>query len=501
VVVLLFVCGALPVRASGGVVSDCSSDAQFSSLLATGGTITFNCGAGPHTILITSQKSINLDTTIDGGGTITLDGQNQYRLFDVGAALTLRRLVLTRAFFNGDGGAIRNTANGTLVLESSTIRDSHAALSGGAILSLGPLTISNSLLEGNTALNGGALYPRFAGARTTIVNSVLRNNQATDTTDGWGGAILAWDGAPVTIEASDISDNKANSGGGGIYNFANSVLVLRNNTRLRNNVVFKWGGGLYNEGTATLSQAILSGNTGSYCGGGIFNFQMGVATLTDVTLSGNESSEGGGICNSTTDATVTLTNVTFSGNTANVGGGLYNASGSATLTNVTFSGNTASETGGGVNHTVDGTTSLTNVTLSGNSAPTGGGIYRNNLYNGTVLVKNTIVANSPAGGNCAGGVTNSGFNLSTDSTCGFTQVPNVRLGPLANNGGPTLTHMPQSGSPAIDLVVGSCPPPATDQRGVGRPLDGDHNGTAFCDAGAVEAGAVVPILYLPLLRR
>src|SRR5256885_10005593 len=107
-VALLCLRGALPVHANGGVVSDCSSDAQFSSLLASGGTITFNCGAGPHTILISSQKSINLNTTIDGGGTITLDGQNTYRLFDVGATLTLRKLVLTQAYFNGDGGAIRN---------------------------------------------------------------------------------------------------------------------------------------------------------------------------------------------------------------------------------------------------------------------------------------------------------------------------------------------------------------------------------------------------------
>lgn len=154
VAALLLGRGALPVRA-GGVVTNCSSDAQFSSLLAGGGTITFNCGAGPHTILITSQKSINLNTTIDGGGTITLDGQNTYRLFDVGAVLRLRRIVLARASFNGDGGAIRNNANGTLILENSTIRDSHATLSGGAILSTGPLTITNSLLEGNQALNGG----------------------------------------------------------------------------------------------------------------------------------------------------------------------------------------------------------------------------------------------------------------------------------------------------------------------------------------------------------
>ena len=44
-------------------------------------------------------------------------------------------------------------------------------------------------------------------------------------TDGWGGAVLAWDGAPVTIERSDISGNLARVGGG-IYNFANSVLML-----------------------------------------------------------------------------------------------------------------------------------------------------------------------------------------------------------------------------------------------------------------------------------
>ena len=93
----------IPAQAANHVVTDCSNDTQFSSLLTLGGTITFNCGAGPHTILISSQKSINLDTTIDGGGTITLDGQNKYRLFDVGATFTLRGLVLTRAFFNGDG--------------------------------------------------------------------------------------------------------------------------------------------------------------------------------------------------------------------------------------------------------------------------------------------------------------------------------------------------------------------------------------------------------------
>jgi hypothetical protein len=110
------------------------------------------------------------------------------------------------------------------------------------------------------------------------------------------------------------------------------------------------------------------------------------------------------------------------------------------------------------------------------------------------------VATSPSGGSCSGGVTNNGFNLATDASCsGFNQVANVIFGSLADNGGPTRTHLPQPGSPAIDFVATNCPPPATDQRGANRLVDGDGVGGAACDAGAVEYGAVVSLVYLPLV--
>ena len=68
---------------------------------------------------------------------------------------------------------------------------------------------------------------------------------------------------------------------------------------------------------------------------------------------------------------------------------------------------------------------------------------------------------------------------------------NPLLGPLAANGGPTLTHMLRPGSPAIDAWYdGSVGPgsscPALDQRGVRRPVDGNRDGRAGCDIGAVE---------------
>ena len=78
-----------------------------------------------------------------------------------------------------------------------------------------------------------------------------------------------------------------------------------------------------------------------------------------------------------------------------------------------------------------------------------------------------------------------GYNLSDDASCNLTQPTDITntdplLGPLADNGGATLTHVLLPGSPAIDSGDDvACP--ASDQRGVSRPQG------AGCDRGAVEA--------------
>jgi predicted outer membrane repeat protein len=198
---------------------------------------------------------------------------------------------------------------------------------------------------------------------------------------------------------------------------------------------------------------------------------------------------GGGI----SGFNLTLTNSTVSGNTASIyhGGGIYGDY--STLTNSTVSGNTASRGGGiyGDNLT------LTNSTVSGNTAYSGGGIYGARL--GPVYVGNSIVeANSATGviepifPNCQGGLNSLGYNLTDDTTCGFTEpgdlvVADALLYPLGNFGGPTKTHHPMTGSPAIDAANNaSCP--LTDQRGEARPFDGDDppDGFADCDIGSVE---------------
>ena len=115
--------------------------------------------------------------------------------------------------------------------------------------------------------------------------------------------------------------------------------------------------------TAVISGLTISGgNSGSY-GGGLFNYE-GTATLTNCTVSGNSANSGGGVANF---GTATLTNCTVSANSSvgmYGGGGVFNTS-TATLTNCTLSGNSATGNGGGVKNS--GTATLTNCTVSGNS--------------------------------------------------------------------------------------------------------------------------------------
>jgi predicted outer membrane repeat protein len=429
-------------------------------------TITFTC-ATPIVLIDGVLPSIYLNVTIDGGNTITLSGNNASRLFEVesGGNLTLKGITLTKGYAAGDGGAI--ASYGTLNITNSKFLNNATSSNGngGAIVSFGTLNITNSEFADNIAANGGALYPTGGNAVTTIVGSQFHDNATTSTTNGWGGAIYMSAGASVTIDSSILGTNQAQIGG--------AVLLYAASTKL------------------TVTNSVLNQNYASVGGGGLDIGYQTAATLTNVTISSNQSGHnGGGISNA---GTLTLTNATLNRNQATQwGGGLYNYDGPAMLTNVTLSDNSATPDGaGGGIFNLDVVT-LINVTLSGNTAGDGGGIF--NSSSGGINVQNTLVAKGASGSSCYGLSLGGGFNLSDDTSCTGNKAVNLLLGPLVNNSGPTLTHMPQAGSPAIDGGGGAgCP--ATDQRGASRPI-----GLA-CDVGAVEYGAILPWLYLPLIRR
>jgi uncharacterized repeat protein (TIGR01451 family) len=264
-----------------------------------------------------------------------------------------------------------------------------------------------------------------------------------------------------------------------------AIVTISGLTISNGQVVDDHGGGIYNAGTLTLTNSIISNNNTNTSvafnghGGGVYNAITGTLTLNGSTVSNNA------IFNAAHDG---------------YGGGIYNA-GTLTLNNSTVSGNHTYGDhchGGGIHN--EGMLTLNNSTIGSHnyaSGGNGGGIWNGN--NGIVNLKNSIIAGNmanSAGPDCHNTATliSLDYNLVGDnSDCPFTPQTGDQvnvdplLGELQDNGGPTETRALLLGSPAFDTIpIVSCTdhlgtPIATDQRGVARP-----QGSA-CDIGAYEA--------------
>jgi large repetitive protein len=270
---------------------------------------------------------------------------------------------------------------------------------------------------------------------------------------------------PVVLTGLTIS-NGAHVGGGGIYDARGSNLTVS---------------------ACTISNChadILDGGSG----GGIYNY--GILTLSGCTISGDSarnSGEGGGILNA---GQMRASNCTLSGDSASSGGGIYDFFGHQVwLTNCTIAGNSA-YSGGGV-YVGPGTTtivSLTNCTVSLNKANMlfgagGGGIYVAGILhlNNTIVAGNTVdglqvttgadingLVGAASGHNLIGNGTGCSIDTGNGNIVGSRyHLINAMLGPLQDNGGPTMTMALLAGSPAIGHALNSVAP-ATDQRGVAR---------------------------------
>ena len=395
-------------------------------------------------------------------------GGSIFRIKSLSAQVTVNisGIRITGGNITGNGGGIYVYPGNTLNLSSCRVDNNSAALDGGGIINdQGKLSITNCDLLYNTSAQRGGGLANFAGE--------------------------------LTITNSSIGNNTSANNGGGIFNLNGTVEL--SHSVLEANTAGYQGGGIYSSGTdgeTTLFESTIAGNnTINHGAGGIYNAFLSIMTLTRVTISQNKTPDwyaGGGIWN---DGTITIEESTISGNTSNnADGGILNQ-GTAILKNSTISSNIGV---GFTNSAADtAEAELTNCTIALN---TEGGITNWK----SLTLKNTVVANNTSY-DCTftDPIISSGFNLDSDNTCGLTgpgDLPNTDplLGPLDDNGGPTLTHALQTRSPAIDAgdnIV--CP--ATDQRGIKRPQDGDRDGKALCDIGAYELSLSKATPWIPLL--
>jgi hypothetical protein len=407
------------------------------------------------------------------------------------------------------------------------------AVTGAITLASGELVVTNSVdITGacptDLAVSGNGASRVFRvgpGVVVTISGLTIRNGATSGAYPGDRGGGIFNDHSTLKVSNCIVSGNSASQDGGGIYNNAfggSATLQIIDSTLNGNSALNGNGGGIASNGelgraTLQIASCVIGGNSAGNLGGGVLNQgDSGIANLLiDSTwLTGNTGSGGGGIGNM--GGTLTVSSSAISGNSAlnGDGGGIANfgqlqSSTSAQIANSTLSGNSATNgSGGGVVNVglprASASVRILYTTLSGNSAGGshggGGGIANSSLFGGSAMVDigNTILNAGTAGeniSNTSGAVISLGYNLSSDAGGGFLTATGDQintdpmLGPLQDNGGPTLTHALPAKSPAINTGDPNfIPPPDFDQRGLGFPrVVGGR-----IDIGAFEAAEPMP---------
>lgn len=181
---------------------------------------------GAATIAITQGDLLITDSvTIQGPGAnvLTIDALGNSRLFDLSASagdVTIQDMTLTggQSPSGESGGAIRSFVSGTLTISDSVISGNTAEKDGGGVSSHGGLLVINSTIAGNNASNGGGgISHRNTTGQADLIASTINGNQSA-----FGGGIMNFN-ASMNVLNSTISGNSTSSLGGGIVNVSDEA--------------------------------------------------------------------------------------------------------------------------------------------------------------------------------------------------------------------------------------------------------------------------------------
>jgi hypothetical protein len=451
------------------------------------------------------------DLTVNGPGPaqLAIDGGNNSRVIEhmsYYGMLTVDGLTIRNGSYVYSGpGIYDSAAPGGCVFSEHNVTISNSAIEhcnasgkrviGGAVDAWGGIVLVDSTISGITAtatasdlsatVRGGVVYGAVAYlTNTTISDSTISVNSTSAFGEMLGGGVFATYGmvltdSTVTGITSHVSAAKdAYAMGGGIL--SPTTIILSGSTISKNTVHGTPGVGA--SGSYTYISAI--GGGGAY----IMSIPRGLpvpSTITNSTISGNAA-----ICDGVPGAY-----------TVGGGGGLSTWSAiEATITNSTLSGNSTNLNGGGLYTRHHGSLILANTTITDNSAPNGAGVA--DIADGSSfdLVTNSsiIAGNHPSGSGTTTDIVTTHVISGSNNLIASANVAlpvgtlggDPLLGPLADNGGPTLTHALLPGSPAID-TGNNASGLATDQRGDGYVRESG----AAVDIGAFESQAAADVIF------
>lgn len=272
-----------------GTPQSCTSAAVVAAV-AQGGTITFDCGTDPLTIVMTETAKVrndrDPDVIIDGGGLITLSGGSDRRILYMNTCdpdqvwttshcqnqdhprLTVQNLNFvdgdaTGETAEGGGGGAIFVRGGRLKIVNSVFARNRCDgtgpdVGGAAVRAISqfdglPVYVVNSTFggaagQGNICSNGGGLSS--IGTSYTVLNSLFTHNEAIGNganpaqqgTPGGGlGAAIYNDGGffELIIRGTVIEDNVANEAGAAVFFVSNSLtghLIIEDSQMQRNSL-------------------------------------------------------------------------------------------------------------------------------------------------------------------------------------------------------------------------------------------------------------------------